>query len=405
MVYRLSRYSNPSTGKPSFDGVVAFGVTSGKQSPDISYFNLSSVPTAALSPSWQAAAAAWKANQTGPAKPVTADTISVAMCSPKYSIESWIIDLVNGSTRLVQPQLQRVGNLDTTQLNIAIQDSFIRLTFSSPLSVTYGMSVSQLFMLFDMPHNTSLPGIPKPSEKLTRKMNAAIPTFVQAYLDNFPFGDFVPLQSKLLVPALILSAQLNFICATTALYALLSGVLFYLFRRTVARPFTITSVLSVTRETEPHTLDAYCGRAVANMAERIAVAGSGVDGAETEARINTIIGDRYTLVREDLVTKHMTLELDSQQRSGVPSPLRERYENIWIRNSRFSWAFTPTMGAMLVALGISVYRHPRVVSKSPQNTTAVLFSALFTWGLGLWRSLSLLAVSSLVRQANSDVSS
>jgi hypothetical protein len=139
------------------------------------------------------------------------------------------------------------------------------------------------------------------------------------------------------------------------------------------------------------------------MAERIAITGSGVDGAETKARINTIIGNRYTLVREDLATKHMTLELDSQQRSSVPSLLRERYENIRIRNSRFSWAFTPTMGAMLVAFGISAYRHPRVISKSPGNTTVALFPALFTSGLGLWRSLSLLAVSSLVRRANSDV--
>jgi hypothetical protein len=136
MVYRLSRFSDPSTGKPSFDGIVAFGVTSDKQLPGISYFNISSVPTATLSLSWQTAAAAWRANQTGPGKPVTADSISVAMCSPTYSIEPWIIDLVNGSTRLVQLQSQRVGNLDITQLNIAIQDSFNRLTFSSPLSVT-----------------------------------------------------------------------------------------------------------------------------------------------------------------------------------------------------------------------------------------------------------------------------
>jgi hypothetical protein len=109
-------------------------------------------------------------------------------------------------------------------------------------------------MLFDMPLNTLLPRIPTPSEKLTAKMNAAFPTFDQTYLDNFPFGNFIPLRSKPLVPALILSAQLHFIFAATVLYALLSGVMFYLFRRTVARSFTITGVLSATQETDPHTL-------------------------------------------------------------------------------------------------------------------------------------------------------
>ena len=402
MVYRLIGYTDPSTGTPSFDGTIGFIVTSGTPPPRNGYFNLSSVPTSTLSVSWQKTIAAWRANQTLETTPV--EYISVAVCSPKYSIEPWLVDLVNGSTKLVQLQSERVGNLDPTQLNIAIQDSFSRLTFSPPLYVIYGLSIAQLTMLFAMPRNMSLPGIPHSSEYLTLKINAAIPIFAQAYLDDFPFGKFTPPRSQLLVPALVLSAELKFICIAAALYALLSGVLFHLFRRTVAKPFTIKNILDATHEV-PHAPGVSRGRAFATKIEDIAIYGNDVDDSATEARVNKAIGNHYTMVLlEDSPTNRMVLQIDSQQWHAVtPNIFRERYENIRIRSSRFSWAFTPTMGAMLVAFGISAYRNPRVISISPQNTRATLLSALFTWTLGLWRTLSLVAVSSLVRRANSNV--
>jgi hypothetical protein len=235
-------------------------------------------------------------------------------------------------------------------------------------------------------------------------MNAVIPTFVQAYLDNFPFGNFTPSQSKLLTPALILSAQLNFICATAALYALLSGILFYLFWRTVAQPLTVQSVLCATREVIPHTIGVSHGQAFAAKIEHIATSGNDVNDSATEGRVSKAVGSRYARVQKDLIINHMTLELDLKQTKGALTLLQERYKNIRIHSSRFLWVFTPTIGAMLVIFGIFVYRYPRIVSTSPQNTKAAFFSALFTWSLGIWRSVSLLGISSLIRCANSDVS-
>jgi hypothetical protein len=331
--------------------------------------------------------------------------LSVAVCSPEYFIEPWVVDLVNGSTTLVELQSKSVGNLDPTQLNIAIQDCFHQLPFAPPIYLSYGLSIAQLTMLFTIPSDMSLPGIPYSSENITSLLNSAIPSSVQAYLDNFPFGNFTPSTSKRLVPALVLSAELNFICATAALYALLSGALFYLFRRQTAKPFTIRSVLGATRETPfAHIPDTYCGQAVASQIEHIATAADDIDDSAKEARINKFIGDYHTMVREDLPTRRPVLQINSHQDPPTPNLLLDRYENVRTRRSRILWAFTPVFGGTLVGFSIATWRHPHIVSHSPQDTRATLFSALFTWGIGLWRSASLLAISGLIRQANSDVS-
>ena len=236
-------------------------------------------------------------------------------------------------------------------------------------------------------------------------MNAALPIFIQAYLDNFPFGNFTSPSSQLLVPAVILSAELNFVCATAVLYALLSATLLYLILRPAAKPFDIQSILSTTREVptaEP--LEILRGQTVATQIERIAAAGNDIDDSATEARINKAISDHYAMVREDLAIHYPVLEVDSQRHVVSPYPFLERYANTRTRRSRVIWTFTPAIGATLVGFSLAMWRHPHVVSYSPTNTRATLFTALFTWSLGLWRSLSLLAVTALIRQANSDVS-
>jgi hypothetical protein len=232
----LVRYTNPSTRKPSFDGNVAVIVTSGALQPGDGYFNLSSVLTSTPSLSWQNASRLWRANQTVTVNPV--ETISAAVCSPKYTIESWTVDLINGSMTLIERQLQRVGNLDPTQLNITIQDSFVQLSATPPLSVFFGISILQIMMLFCMTGGNLSIGIPYSGQNLTGKLNAALPPTVQAYLNNFPFGNITRPDSQLLITTLVLSAQSNFVYTVTALYALLSASLIYLFTCPVAEPLT-----------------------------------------------------------------------------------------------------------------------------------------------------------------------
>jgi hypothetical protein len=207
-----------------------------------------------------------------------------------------------------------------------------------------------------------------------------------------------------LIPVLVLSAELNFICATAALYALLSAILFHLFTRPAAEQFTVQSVLSVTHKTTaPHTTGISRGKDVAAEIEQASVTEREVDDSATAARINKIMGCYRTTVCEDLTTHHLLLEVDSQQRAVAPNLLLERYENVLARWPLIAWAYAPALGASLVGFGIAIWRRPYVVSHLPLDRNATLLSALFTWGMGVWRSLSLFAISNLTQQGNSDV--
>lgn len=334
---------------------MAFLVTSGEAPAGYGYFNLSSIPTSIPSASWQAASSAFWANRTVQSHPVEA--ISVAVCAQKYVTEPWIVDLINGSIKLVELQSQSVGNLDPTQLNIAIQDCFFGLPFVPLINALYSISEAQLLTLFGFPDGISPPGIPLPPENLTTIMNFAIPSSVQAYLDNFPFGNFTPPSSKLLVPALVLSGELNFICATAALYAILSGALFYLFIRPVAKPFTIRSVLSTTREASiSHIHGVSRGRAiVTSMEQQLATIGHNVDDSVAVDQIHKYVGSHYTIVRNDPAINHPFLEIDALQNVATPNPLLERYEHMRTRRSRITWAFTPALGATLVGFGFATW--------------------------------------------------
>jgi hypothetical protein len=403
-VYPLIEYTDPSTGEPSFEGNVAFVVTSGPPPPGNGYFDLSSIPTSVPSASWQALASAWWTTQTTSPEPVEA--ISVAVCSPNYSIEPWVVELIDGSAILWEQSSHPVGNLDPRQLNITIQDCFYQLPDAHPISIPYKTSNMMLDLLFNVPNEVTFsPSLPYSSDNLTSSINNAIPISVQAYLDNYPFGNFTPTNSMSIETALVLVAELKFICATAALYALLSAALLFMFHRPVANPLTIQNALSLTGEAViPHMQDLPRGQTLAAEIERIATISDDADDSATEARINTYMGDHYTIVRGDPVNHNNVLETESQKNTAISSLLLKQYENLRTRGSRISWVFTPILGAILVAFGLATWRRPHVVShESPNSGTTSLFF-FFTWGLGLWRSISLLAVSGLIRQANSEVS-
>jgi hypothetical protein len=182
------------------------------------------------------------------------------------------VELFNGAIKLVELQSQPVGNLDPIQLQIAIQDCFQRFPTAAPVVTNFGISIAITTLLFDVVEATTI-NIPKSPTDVSVMVNIMmIPPFVQAYLDNFPFGNFTPLNSKLLTPAVIVSAQLDFICVTAALYALLSMMLLYLFMRPPAQPLTIQSILDATWIV-PGTPDVLRGHAVAAAVEQTAIQG------------------------------------------------------------------------------------------------------------------------------------
>ena len=396
-IHYLGQYTNASTGEPSFAGYAAFSVSSGTPLPQYGFLNLSTVPTYTLSAAWKAAASAYRANNTGVFEPP--DSLSVVLCSPKYSLEPWIVELVNGVITLVKQQSQAVGNLDPTQLQIAIQDCFNTLSVAPPIVTIFGFSDSLLNWMFEFNDQLLTIGTPKSPSNISLVMNFALPSAVQAYLDNSPFGDFTPSNSKILIPAVVFSAQLDFICATGALYALLAAMLFYLFMRSPAQPLTIRSVLDVTREV-PAIPDVVRGREAAAVVEQISLKGHDENSANMEAHVSRTIGNHTVAIRDSFPAHHRFLEINSNYDSIQSNHVLEYYGNA---NNRFVWMLTPGLGVALVGFGIASYVHPHIVGP-PQGTKDVLFSALFTWGVGLWRSVSLIGINAIIRWATSDVS-
>jgi len=322
------------------------------------------------------------------------------LCSPGYSLEPWIVELVSGTVSLVEKQSKAVGNLDPTQLQIAIQDCFNMLVTTPPVITSFGFSDSLLVWLFDLNLQIPFIGTPKSSANISLNTNYfALPTSVQAYLDNSPFGKFTPPNSKLLIPAVVFSAQLEFIYITGVLYVLLAVMLLYIFMRSPAQPLTIRNVLKTTAEV-PAIPEVVRGQEAAGVVEQIAFAGYDENEAKMEARVNHTIGDCTAMIRDSFPAHDPFLEINSNYHSIQGKHVLEHYGGM---NTRFAWMLTPGLGAALVGFAIASYMHPHIVGP-PQGMKDVLFSTLFTWGIGLWRSVSLIGINALILWANSDVS-
>jgi hypothetical protein len=185
------------------------------------------------------------------------------------------------------------------------------------MSIFYGILIPQIAMLFGPTGDNLLVGRPLPARTITLMMNAALPLTIQAYLDDFPFGNITPPNSQLLVPALVLSVQPNFVYATTVLYALLSAVLIYLYMRPAAEPLTIRSVLIGTHEI-----------AAPAEIETVDNANNGIDDLSKETLINKSIGYYDSMVRQDGVTHRTILEINSDQHTVIPPIVQRIFEYI-----------------------------------------------------------------------------
>lgn len=312
--------------------------------------------------------------------------------------------MIGSTVELLEQLPQIIGNVDAVQLQLAIQDSFGLLTSSAPIVPAWGFSYTSLSTFFDCPVDEYLLCPPRPGVALSNVINAfAIPSLIQAYLDDFPFGNFIPDDgSKRLNPALVLVAQKGFVCLTASLYALLGIVVVFIWGRTPAPALDIRRVLDVTQSADSaHNAYALEGRAVSTAIEQIAHLGRDGNDAEAENRVRHVVGRSTVTFRENNGSEgRPMLTMGTATRVFTPNTWRERIANAGIR---YAWISTPALGAALVALGLEVYLHPRIIASSLASR-ATLYAALFTWVIGIWRSASLVAVTALLRRANSDVS-
>lgn len=400
-MYILNDHRNATTNQPLFSGNLVFIVSSGTPAPDYGYLNLSTIPTYALSPAWTAVAAAYRANYTGVFTPP--QYLSAVVCTPNITIDPWVIEMAGSTVKLLERHSQRIGNLDPVQLQLAIQDSFGMLPEGAPILSPWGFSLGSLTTFFTCPTYPYLVCDAKPAMDIDHVINTlAIPSLIQAYLDGFPFGSFIPSRSKHLTAALVLVAQKGFLYAIIGLYALLSIFLVYIFRRIPAPALDIQRVLELTNsihlDPRAHGLQ---GRAVATTIERMSHLGHDGNDAEKENRVRHVIGSSTATILEDHGDpSHQTLSLETAISAFTPDTRRERIDNARIR---YAWMMTPALGAALVALGLEVNFRPHAIA-SAEGSRASLYASMFTWAIGIWRSMSLVGVMALLRRANSDVS-
>lgn len=399
-VYPLQSFTDSVSGQPSFAGYLAFVASSGASPPGQlpAYLNLSEVPNYTPSPAWEAVSSAWRGNLSFAYTPVTA--ISVAICTPNYTMEAWEIDLANGTLQGIERQRSLVRNLDPTQVQIAITDAFNNLASTPPFNAWYpSVSTAQLATLFQFPTDEATLGplSPKSAANITDWMNfIAIPSSVQAYFDQSPFGSVISPDSKVLVPALILTAQLEFMCIVAALYTLLTVALLYMFWRPHAKSLDIQTVLEITRDSQsPRFTSAVSGRAAALMIENAAP--SEFVDAKRATVITSSVGSYSAMLFPDQ-KNHAVLEICPPEHDRSVSAVLDGLEGHRLRGF---WTFTPMIGAGLVGLGIVGYVRPHNVG-SFDPSRATLYATLFTWAMGVWRSCALIAISALIRQGNSD---
>ncbi|KZP14517.1 hypothetical protein FIBSPDRAFT_105279 [Athelia psychrophila] len=400
-IYIINDNRNATTNQPSFAGDLVFVVSSGTPvTPEYGFLNLSTIPTYALSPAWTAVAAAYRANYTGMFSPP--QYLSAAVCTSNFTIESWTVEMMGGSVKLLEKHPQIIGNLDVIQLQLAIQDSFGMLAGSAPIVPAWGFSETSFVTFFNCPTDSYILCEPKSGADISELMNTqAIPSLIQAYLDDFPFGNFTPDGSKQLTPALVLVAQKDFVYFTAGLYALLGITLVFISGRVPAPALDIQRVIDVTKSADSeHNAYALEGRAVATTVQRIAHLGRDGNDAETENRVRHVIGSSTVTFRENTgFEEQPTLALETATRVFTPNARRERIENA---RNRYTWVLTPALGAALVAFGLEVYLRPRAIASATASRAAV-YASLFTWVIGIWRSASLVAITALLRRANSDV--
>ena len=91
------------------------------------------------------------------------------------------------------------------------------------------------------------------------------------------------------------------------------------------------------------------GQAAAAKVDHIASLKRDIDDSATEAH-NKTIGDHFTTLHEELITRYPILEVDCRQRSVSPTLLLQCYETMHTRTSRVVWVFTPLLGAALLGV-------------------------------------------------------
>ncbi|KAH8919962.1 hypothetical protein BT69DRAFT_1321786 [Atractiella rhizophila] len=388
------------TWVPSFDGALMIVVQAAPLN-DIQmarnwWIDLSSSPRSSIPLAWAPYQQEWATTNEDS---ITTD-VSMLLCLPQVTIPAYTITAL-GSTlwRSDDPLAFRVGNIDETQLKIAMSDCLLDFSTHSP------------FAFLVLPFNPPPPGTgfllvytPANESSLGPLFTSLVQGALPAYLDRGPYGKMkVESQGQRL--GLALKSQNEFLWAVGVFYILVSIVGGYvlLLQRKEKPHATRLSVSNVLRLVEwkgsgqAHRWGRLNGSSATEYARDVA----GGDGMEADgedivfcAFSHGMTSIRYLPVSNG-VLKTLTIELQPPIMMGLL--VRELR-----RVRKFAAFITPTVGAAFVAFGAYAYRHDVLVPIEVRSTQLVLVSTVSTILVGFWRTLALGGSQSAIRELRSE---
>ncbi|KAH8916176.1 hypothetical protein BT69DRAFT_805654 [Atractiella rhizophila] len=400
-IYKLS--PDNTTLVPSYDGVLMITVQSApleaiQQSRGL-WMDTSSIPTSPIPSTWSAFQTD-AANLYG--NPIATD-VSMLLCIPQVIVESHRIT-VRGGTYLsyhIEPLDYRVGNIDETQLRIAMSDSLLDFATSTyfyliPMGLSGG-SAEETIGIYTPINQTVL------GPTYTRFVQSAL----SAYLDGGPFGTMdVDSQGSRL--GLVLKAQREFLWLVAGFYALLAlvgaAVVWFTSGRReqrIGRFLGIGRVLSLVQwggRDFPSGLERTLnGRRVAVVAAEVA-GGEGKMESEEERALLAFRTARVCVKdfpSVDGVAPALSVQIGPPVVKGWLERKIKALRNVVM-------FITPVVGGAFVAFGVYAYKHDVVVPIKIEEERLVLIGTLFTIAVGFWRTLALGGTRSAIREVRSE---
>ncbi|KAH8930696.1 hypothetical protein BT69DRAFT_1345134 [Atractiella rhizophila] len=387
---------------PSFDGVIMVAVQTAPLNAifaETSWFNFSSVPQFSIPPSWRTYQEEWLLMGNGP----IAKETSILLCLPQFSVQSYsvAVDSAQVGGQLENPLPYRVGNIDETQLKIALSDSLHELARTAP-SIFTTEFVDQERKATNL-SNSTLVDTPVDANALSESITDMVRGALSAYLTGGPFGTTV-IQSHGYRMGLVLRAQNEFLWIVAASFfclAVAGGLVLVLQHREkrLERQLSIAGVLRLVRWDKETSLVGekwLNGRGLMEFATDLTT-GCGMTDEEEE---KVHFAFRNSMVRiADFPAASGTVPTVRLQMT--PAPMRKfKIEGRSLR--KLLGFITPVVGGAFIAFGAYAYTHDVIIPEDIGDVRPVLLGTTFTVVIGSWRTLALGGTRSSIREVRSE---
>ncbi|KAH8925619.1 hypothetical protein BT69DRAFT_1348633 [Atractiella rhizophila] len=395
-------YKADSSGNalvPSYDGAMLVVVQSAPFNANIQYtdvedwwIDLASVPTSPIPPVWSTFQDEW-ANLHN--RPITTD-ISMLLCLPQVDVQSYHVHAYQGAFETLDESLPyRVGNIDQTQLKIALSDSL--LSFATSSSTMFRGTPFMLDNRRNFTHYT-----PANESDLESFYARLAQVGLSAYLDGGPFG-MRQTQSIGERLGLVLKADRKYLAIVAILYILISfpGIFIISLRRTEEKKekhLSVSNVLQLVHMAEGMQLEERTGREITQLAKEIG--GKEAQLAEGEDMVSHAFRNAKVWMYETTASDGK----DIMRLSFYPGTWkpRGRWGKILRRARNRLGILTPVLGGCLVAFGVYTYVNKVIIPVEVMDSRHAMIATLFTTTLGLWRTLALWGVRKVIKEVRSE---